>query len=164
MRGVAHAIARSRSLKAKVLLRRCPLSAGGLLLTSCSQSIPRTIEKRTGIPPRITSSTVKLDKALLRSSLMLRCRTISRTLNTPYHRHYDGLGEAMTTYPISAFVTHMLYLKGTLVPVDVKAVTVCTLLFLLLPGAHCFHLGSRCEVHRSRWDGRHQDTSAEVFF
>ena len=68
-------------------------------------------------------------------------------MNTPYRRHYDGLGEASTTYPISAFVTHMLYLKGTLVPVDVKAVTVRNVsLSLLMRDAHCLGqaLGVKC--------------------
>lgn len=51
-------------------------------------------------------------------------RTIARTLNTPYQRHYGGLGNPSTTYPVSAFITHLLYLQGTLVPVDVKAITV----------------------------------------
>lgn len=47
-----------------------------------------------------------------------------RTLNVSYQRHYAGLGDVSTLYPASAFVTHLLYLKGTMVPVDVEHVTV----------------------------------------
>ncbi|KAF9457476.1 UPF0052-domain-containing protein [Collybia nuda] len=46
-----------------------------------------------------------------------------RTLNASYHTQPYGLGNANTTYPISAFVTDLVYLKGSKVFVDVQVVT-----------------------------------------
>lgn len=55
----------------------------------------------------------------------MRCSTIARTLNASYQpQSYGGLGGVATTYPVSAFVTHTVYLKGTSVEVDVGKVTV----------------------------------------
>ncbi|KAI0344242.1 UPF0052-domain-containing protein [Trametopsis cervina] len=88
LRGVANAIARSKSLHAKILL----LNAQN---------------------DRETDGYNAADYVL----------TIVRALNTSYQRHYVGIGDAVTTYPVSAFVTHLLYLKNTLVPVDIKQVT-----------------------------------------
>jgi hypothetical protein len=47
-----------------------------------------------------------------------------RTLNGSYHTQPYGLGNADTRYPISAFVTHLVYLRGSNVPVDVEHITV----------------------------------------
>ena len=69
----------------------------------------------------VTDPNISLGDPLLISA---HHRVIVRTLNTPYQRQYAGLGEVLTTYPVSAFVTHLLYLRGTLVPVDVHAITV----------------------------------------
>ena len=69
----------------------------------------------------VTDPNISLGDPLLISA---HHRVIVRTLNTPYQRQYAGLGEVLTTYPVSAFVTHLLYLRGTLVPVDVQAITV----------------------------------------
>lgn len=89
LKGVANAIARSRSLKAKVLL----------------------LNSRND---RETDGYTAVDYIT----------TIVRTLNTPYHSQtYGGLGRVETTYPVSAFVTHLVYLKGTLVEVDVARIT-----------------------------------------
>ncbi len=52
-------------------------------------------------------------------------RTIAQTLNNGHHaRTYGGLSKADTTYPVSAFITHLVYLKGTVVEVDVTRITV----------------------------------------
>ncbi|KAH8101525.1 UPF0052-domain-containing protein [Cristinia sonorae] len=90
LRGVASAIARSRSLRAKVLL----LNAQN---------------------DRETDGYKAVDYI----------STISRTLNASYQpqsQTYGGLGRVTTTYPVSAFVTHVVYLKNTLVEVDVGKV------------------------------------------
>ncbi|KAH9938994.1 UPF0052-domain-containing protein [Epithele typhae] len=51
-------------------------------------------------------------------------RTIAQTLNDGHHvRSYGGLSKADTRYPISAFITHLVYLKGTAVAVDVRQIT-----------------------------------------
>ncbi|KAI8983245.1 UPF0052-domain-containing protein [Trametes punicea] len=89
LKGVANAIARSRSLKAKVLL-----------LNSAND--------------RETDGYAAVDYI----------HTIARTLNDGHHvQSYGGLSKADTTYPVSAFITHLVYLKGTTVEVDVPGVT-----------------------------------------
>lgn len=95
LKGVANAIARSKSLRAKVLL----------------------LNSRN-------------DRETQNYSAVDYINTIVHTLNTPYHsRPYGGLGNADTTYPASAFITHVLYLKGCATEVDIFAIT---------------HLGVRC--------------------
>jgi len=49
-------------------------------------------------------------------------RAIVRTLNGNYSAQTFGLGAANTTYPISAFITDMVYLKGTSIKVNVKEI------------------------------------------
>ncbi|OSD05676.1 UPF0052-domain-containing protein [Trametes coccinea BRFM310] len=89
LKGVANAIARSRSLKAKVLL-----------LNSAND--------------RETDGYTAVDYI----------RTIAQTLNDGHHAQtYGGLSKADTTYPTSAFITHLVYLQGTTVEVDVPSVT-----------------------------------------
>ncbi|RPD70798.1 UPF0052-domain-containing protein [Lentinus tigrinus ALCF2SS1-7] len=88
LKGVANAIAGSRSLKAKVLL-----------LNSAND--------------RETDGYSAVDYI----------RTIAQTLNDGHHaRTYGGLSKADTTYPISAFITHLVYLKGTAVEVNVARI------------------------------------------
>lgn len=53
-----------------------------------------------------------------------RHRAIVRTLNANYSDQTYGIGLANTRYPISAFITDIVYLKGTKVAVDVQAITV----------------------------------------
>ncbi|KAI0656776.1 UPF0052-domain-containing protein [Cubamyces menziesii] len=89
LKGVANAIARSRSLRAKVLL-----------LNSAND--------------RETDGYAAVDYI----------RTITRTLNDGHHAQvYGGLSKADTTYPVSAFITHMVFLRGTSVEVDVPSIT-----------------------------------------
>ncbi len=53
-------------------------------------------------------------------------RAIARSLNARYQAEPYGLGpnNAATTYPVSAFVTHMVYLRGCEVHVDVALISV----------------------------------------
>ncbi|TRM62945.1 hypothetical protein BD626DRAFT_557818 [Schizophyllum amplum] len=91
LRGVASAIARSRSLRAKILL-----------LNSKND--------------RETDGYSATDYVL----------AIANTLNTQYGhgRAYAGLGNATTRYPISAFVTDLVYTQEAQVDVDVAKITV----------------------------------------
>lgn len=50
-------------------------------------------------------------------------RAMVRTLNASYNSTPFGLGNANTTYPISAFITDLVYLKDTAVKVDVDYIT-----------------------------------------
>ncbi|KAL1741960.1 hypothetical protein HDZ31DRAFT_44314 [Schizophyllum fasciatum] len=89
LRGVASAIARSRSLRAKVLL-----------LNSTND--------------RETDGYSAVDYVL----------ALANTLNTQYTPgSYSGLGNAATRYPVSAFVTDLVYLQDAHVAVDVAAIT-----------------------------------------
>ncbi|KAF8665082.1 hypothetical protein AX16_000550 [Volvariella volvacea WC 439] len=89
LRGVASSIARSRSLRAKILL-----------LNSEND--------------RETHGYTAADYI----------QALVRTLNSSYHtKPYGGLGNVNTTYPISAFITDLVYLKGTAVRVDIGYIT-----------------------------------------
>jgi hypothetical protein len=57
-------------------------------------------------------------------------RAIVRTLNARYQKDPYGLGpdNAATTYPITAFVTHLVHLRGCAVHVDVTLANVCLFL------------------------------------
>ncbi|KAJ3510382.1 hypothetical protein NLJ89_g4703 [Agrocybe chaxingu] len=88
LRGVAGAIARSSSLRAKVLL--------------LNTENDRETEGYTAAD---------------------YIQSIVRTLNTNYSNQAYGLGGANTTYPVSAFITDLVYLKGTQIVIDVKRIT-----------------------------------------
>ncbi|KAJ7581064.1 UPF0052-domain-containing protein [Mycena floridula] len=89
LRGVASAIARSPSLRSKILL-----------LNS------------------------KNDRETEGYTAEDYIHAIIRTLNFNYSTtSYDGLGNANTTFPVSAYITDLVYLKGTSVPVDVDRIT-----------------------------------------
>ncbi|KIL70615.1 hypothetical protein M378DRAFT_183240 [Amanita muscaria Koide BX008] len=88
MGGVAAAIARSPTLRAKVLLLN-------------------------SVNDRETEGYSATDYIL----------AITKTLNSTYESHPFGLGGVNTTYPISAFITDLVYLKGTKVGVDIEGIT-----------------------------------------
>ncbi|GLB36594.1 putative uncharacterised protein family UPF0052 [Lyophyllum shimeji] len=69
-----------------------------------------------------------------------------RTLNASYQTLSYGLGNANTTYPISAFVTHLVYLRGSKVLVDVE---------------HIHRLGVRCTELASE-DGHATSFNADL--
>lgn len=88
IRGVAAAIARSRSLKAKVLLlnSKNDRETGGYTATDYIYAL-------------------------------------ANTLNAQYPGHQYSLGNAHTRYPISAFITDVVYLTGGKVPIDILKLT-----------------------------------------
>ncbi|KAF8060950.1 hypothetical protein FPV67DRAFT_314882 [Lyophyllum atratum] len=88
LRGVASGIARSSSLRAKILL-----------LNSNND--------------RETDGYTAADYI----------QAMVRTLNGSYQTQPYGLGNVNTTYPISAFVTHLVYLRGSNVLVDMEHIT-----------------------------------------
>ncbi|KAL0570988.1 hypothetical protein V5O48_010973 [Marasmius crinis-equi] len=88
LRGVGSAIARSRSLKAKVLL--------------LNTENDRETEGYTAVD---------------------YVQAITRTLNETYEPQLYGIGNARTQYPVSAFITDLVYLKQTKVEVDVRKLT-----------------------------------------
>jgi hypothetical protein len=56
-------------------------------------------------------------------------QAIARILNNDYCTQAYGLGGANTRYPISAFVTDLVYLQGTHIAVDLKKISAM--------GVHC---------------------------
>ncbi|KAK1224706.1 hypothetical protein PQX77_012379 [Marasmius sp. AFHP31] len=88
LRGVGSAIARSRSLRAKILLLNTEND-------------------------RETEGYTAVDYVL----------AITRTLNDTYEPQSYGIGNARTQFPISAFVTDLIYLRNTKVDIDVKKLT-----------------------------------------
>ncbi|KAG6333971.1 hypothetical protein ID866_5122 [Astraeus odoratus] len=83
LRGVAPAIARSSSLRAKIFLLN-------------------------GKNDRETDGYAAVDYV----------RAIASVLNAHYQKPPYGLGNVQTIYPVSAFVTHLIYLEGTSIVVD----------------------------------------------
>jgi 2-phospho-L-lactate transferase/gluconeogenesis factor (CofD/UPF0052 family) len=102
LRGVAAGIARSMTLRAKVLL-----------LNS------------------------KNDRETYGYTATDYIHAIADTLNTHYPGHPYSLGNANTRYPISAFITDVVHLKGGEVPIDVDYLT---------------KIGVRCTVVESNKD------------
>ncbi|KAF5355617.1 hypothetical protein D9756_003957 [Leucocoprinus leucothites] len=104
LRGVAASIARSSKLRAKILL--------------CEYIQPRH--------PAYTDTegvNVENDRETERYTAVDYILTITKTLNSSYQAAPYGLGNANTTYPVSAFVTHLVYLEGANVPIDVRHIT-----------------------------------------
>jgi len=116
LKGVAGSIARSPSLKAKVLL----LNAEN---------------------DRETHGYTAADYI----------QAIARTLNTSHSTHAYGLGGASTTYPISAFITDLVYLQGTQVLVDVKQITSMGVRCREIEGGSRFDADSVALVMRRIW-------------
>ncbi|THH11375.1 hypothetical protein EW145_g715 [Phellinidium pouzarii] len=104
LKGVASAIARSQTLKAKILL----LNAKN--------------DRETG--GYTAADYIKHPNAHLDDS------AIAHTLNT----HYESQS-TYTSFPISAFVTHLVHLSGGLVPLDVQQITAM--------GVQCIEVASR---------------------
>jgi hypothetical protein len=59
-------------------------------------------------------------------------RAIVRTLNSDYSIQTFGLGGANTKYPVSAFITDILYLKGTCIKVDTEEISASDILGFLI--------------------------------
>ncbi|KAF5377313.1 hypothetical protein D9615_006412 [Tricholomella constricta] len=104
LRGVAAGIARSCSLRAKVLL------CAPLVTLSYLNSKGRAVNSSND---RETDGYTAADYI----------QAMARTLNGSYHTQPYGLGYVNTTYPISAFVTHLVYLRGTKILVDEEHIT-----------------------------------------
>ncbi|PPQ67393.1 hypothetical protein CVT25_005972 [Psilocybe cyanescens] len=64
-----------------------------------------------------------------------------------------GLGGANTTYPISAFITDLVYLKGTKVPVDVKRITLMGVRCREFDGAARFDADTVAHAMKEVWAG-----------
>lgn len=75
-----------------------------------------------------------------------RYRAVVRTLNGDYSTQAFGLGSANTTYPVSAFITHLLYLKGTYIKVDVEEITASDIFLSLI-----IHTSNRRSINSRRW-------------
>lgn len=77
------------------------------------------------ILPSTTSSTLLYETSsydlFLTSSFS---SAIVRTLNANYSAPQYGLGNANTTYPASAFITDLVYLKNAKVPINEVAIRV----------------------------------------
>ncbi|KAI6153145.1 hypothetical protein BKA82DRAFT_4086460 [Pisolithus tinctorius] len=50
-------------------------------------------------------------------------RAIVSVLNSPYQKPPHGLGNVQTIYPISAFITHLVYLENTSIAIDKEELT-----------------------------------------
>ncbi|KAK0446486.1 UPF0052-domain-containing protein [Desarmillaria tabescens] len=109
LRGVATAIARSRTLRAKILLLN-------------------------------TQNDRETDGYTAEDYI----RAITRTLNAHYQHRSYGLGSASTTYPVSAFITDLVYLEGTNIRVNVDRITAL--------GVRCTRVRSESGVTDPKYD------------
>ncbi|KAF8167884.1 hypothetical protein B0H34DRAFT_646295 [Crassisporium funariophilum] len=111
LRGVAGAIARSSSLRAKVLL--------------LNVENDRETDGYTAVDYIQFVQSSSPNSPILIG--LMHTRAIVRTLNSNYSMQAYGLGGANTTYPVSAFITDLIYLKNTRVSVDVERITASVL-------------------------------------
>lgn len=97
------------------------------------------IARSSKLRAKILLLNVENDRETERYTAVDYILTITKTLNTNYETVPYGLGNASTTYPVSAFVTHLIYLEGANVPVDVMRITAL--------GVKCTRIDSRegCE-------------------
>lgn len=97
------------------------------------------IARSSKLRAKILLLNVENDRETERYTAVDYILTITKTLNTNYETVPYGLGNASTTYPVSAFVTHLIYLEGANVPVDVMRITAL--------GVKCTKIDSRegCE-------------------
>jgi hypothetical protein len=124
LKGVAAAIARSSSLRAKVLLCEyfCTMWTG--------QTIPNSFSECRKWPGNCRVYSRRLYWVSVRPSRKLllsadhTCRAIVRTLNANYSTPPYGRGGANTIYPTSAFITDLVYSKGTTIAIDEMQITV----------------------------------------
>lgn len=123
LRGVAAGIARSSSLRAKILLRELLIPFAETEFTPAPSEYEERPRDRWLHGSRLHSVSLSYTPSLVHVYSLI-CSAMVRTLNASYHTQPYGLGNANTTYPISAFITDLVYLKGSEVPVDVKLVTV----------------------------------------
>jgi hypothetical protein len=74
---------------------------------------------------------------LIHPKIFIRCRAIVRILNAEYHTQGCEVGHVNAIYPVSRFITHLVYVRGATVHVDVAHITVRFLLVrMLLPHVH----------------------------
>lgn len=82
-------------------------------------------EKRRITPPWTMSSKLVTSRFKRVARQVSRCpRVIAGVLNSAYQKPSYGLGNPTTIYPVSAFITHLVWLEGTPIEVDVMALTV----------------------------------------
>ncbi|KAJ7171747.1 UPF0052-domain-containing protein [Mycena crocata] len=122
LRGVAAAIARSRSLRAKVLLQ--PSVFVSLMLAAWWLP-PETISFPSQLIPVFTVNS-KNDRETDGYTAVDYINAIVGTLNAHYNTQSYGLAYgagANTTFPVSAFITDLVFLKDTSVPIDLRHIT-----------------------------------------
>lgn len=69
------------------------------------------------------SGGIPFGRAYLYFDVTLGRRAVASVLNSPYQKPFHGLGNAQTIYPISAFITHLVYLEDTSIAVDEENLT-----------------------------------------
>ncbi|KAJ3873788.1 hypothetical protein F5051DRAFT_462898 [Lentinula edodes] len=87
------------------------------------QGVARAIASSDTLRAKILLLNSENDRETAGYSAVDYIQSIARTLNTQYQHQPYGLGNAQTMYPISAFVTDLVYLKGGAVNVNVDQIT-----------------------------------------
>ncbi|KAE9397682.1 UPF0052-domain-containing protein [Gymnopus androsaceus JB14] len=87
------------------------------------RGVAREIAGSVSLRAKILLLNVENDRETTGYSAVDYVQAIARTLNSQYQPQPIGLGNASTMYPISAFVTDVLYLRGGTISVDEDKIT-----------------------------------------
>ncbi|KAJ3751115.1 UPF0052-domain-containing protein [Lentinula detonsa] len=112
------------SLKANnVLVYSCGSLWTSIMPCLALQGVARAIARSSSLRAKILLFNSENDRETDGYSAVDYIQAIAHTLNTQYQIQPYGLGNAQTMYPISAFITDLVYLKGGAVAVDSDKIT-----------------------------------------
>ncbi|KXN89817.1 hypothetical protein AN958_04821 [Leucoagaricus sp. SymC.cos] len=107
----------------KVLIYSCGSLWTSIIPCLALRGVAASIARSSKLRAKILLLNAENDRETERYSAVDYILAIAKTLNSSYQATLYGLGNANTTYPASAFVTHLIHLEGGNVPVDVKRIT-----------------------------------------
>lgn len=107
----------------EVLIYSCGSLWTSIIPCLALRGVAASIARSSKLRAKILLLNVENDRETERYTAVDYILTITKTLNSSYQAAPYGLGNANTTYPVSAFVTHLVYLEGANVPIDVRHIT-----------------------------------------
>lgn len=111
------------NLKTKdVLVYSCGSLWTSIMPCLCLHGVARAIASSATLRAKVLLLNVENDRETHGYTAVDYVKAIVHTLNTSYSTPQYGLGNANTTYPASAFITDLVYLPATTIPVDETAI------------------------------------------
>ncbi|KAJ3767025.1 UPF0052-domain-containing protein [Lentinula raphanica] len=107
----------------KVLVYSCGSLWTSIMPCLALQGVASAIARSGSLQAKILLLNSKNDRETAGYTAVDYIQAIARTLNTQYQHQPYGLGNAQTMYPISAFITDLIHLRGGAVVVDVDRIT-----------------------------------------